>query len=346
VMDRRDINFFQDTLREAVRLKRGTIVISYIQYENDYEYVRENDFDSLSGWLDNHVIDFFMLLWRYQRGQIQGEFVAVLSSGFYPVHSKHFDDQTWVGEDPYYRDNYTNMYKNPGTMYFGKHLENGSMIVIPVYIPGHWFLAYIKNGILHDLNGIRNMTSYRKKFEDIMKHWWINEHEACGKVCVPLQFHYHDRYGYEAGKDIEQTDGISCGVSAIIHAYYLMVLNRLATASDFNYNYIVELRNYLGCLVCQHGLENGFFQRDYDEVHADISPGQIEDQAKFKRMTQQKILADGTIDTTGQGIDGGVENDDNNDVVLLGVQYGQQDDDIVFVGRKKNYLEELLTKKK
>jgi hypothetical protein len=53
-------------------------------------------------------------------------------------------------------------------------------------------------------------------------------------------------------RDIQQTDGISCGVSALIHALYFIVLGTFAKWKDFSYNHIMELRIFLALTLKTH----------------------------------------------------------------------------------------------
>jgi hypothetical protein len=98
--------------------------------------------------------------------------------------------------------------------------------------------------------------SKRHTFEYIMTKWWEREHTVCNRPYTPLTFKYHDNYGSSPDSDIKQTDGISCGVSALLHAYHVIVMNQFATYKDFNFTYMPRIRKYLGYIIYTKGLHD------------------------------------------------------------------------------------------
>ena len=232
-------------LAQQPRMKeRG---VAYIVHENHYEIVRESDFVTITHWLNSTMIEFFMILWASQRPNGFTEQVVVLDSFWYSSQLTHYERFRSISDD-----RHTNLYKRPNTPYYARHLERTTIITFVANIGEHWILIVIKDGICHNFDGYHHYDS-RGKFEYIMNNWWEREHRVLNKSHTPLTFIYHDNYGTTPESDIIQNDGISCGVSAIMHAYYVIVLNRFATYRDFNFDYMPRIRKFLGFTIYSKG---------------------------------------------------------------------------------------------
>ena len=216
------------------------------------DLLRASMLGTLDGWLGSDVLDFTMERWVESR-PTDFPFLLMLPSSF-----------TDSLEDPD-GNNYTNRYKKKRGRHlsnFGKHLKTNSTIAFIARIPGHWFFVAIKDNVLHIFNGFSGRNS---SLEAKIQRWWKLEHQQCNaQYTRPLVVDIHNNYGYGQGNDIRQTDGVSCGVSALMHAYYLIVVNRFASAHDFSYDHINDLRCYIGNTICKHGEETGFLGLPFD----------------------------------------------------------------------------------
>ena len=132
----------------------------------------------------------------------------------------------------------------------GKHLL--SPIITIIHIPGHWITICIlppntnsNNNPQGNINypTLHILDGFNKKHPEIelyFKKWYKDELLRWNKTSATLVTVYRNK------RDIEQVDGISCGVSAIIHAYYIIVLNKFfASWNDFSYDHIYDIRMYL-----------------------------------------------------------------------------------------------------
>ena len=253
-MEIAEVNRYE-SIRKSCRTPRELIQqprfkergVAYIVHENQYEIVRESDFVTITHWLNSTMIEFFMILWASQRPNNFIEKVVVLDSFWYSSQLTHYERFGTIADD-----RHTNLYKRPNTPYYARHLESTTIITFVANIGEHWILIVIQDGICHNFDGYHHHEQ-RGTFEYIMNNWWEREHRVCNKPHSPLTFNYHDNYGITPESDIKQNDGISCGVSAIMHAYYVIVLNRFATYRDFNFDYMPRIRKFLGYTIYSKG---------------------------------------------------------------------------------------------
>jgi len=253
-MEIAEVNRYE-SIRKSCRTPRQLIQqprfkergVAYIVHENQYEIVRESDFVTITHWLNSTMIEFFMILWASQRPINFIEKVVVLDSFWYSSQLTHYERHKSISDD-----RHTNLYKRPNTPYYARHLESTTIITFVANIGEHWILIVIQDGICHNFDGFHHYEQ-RGTFEYIINNWWEREHRVLNKPHTPLTFNYHDNYGTTPESDIIQNDGISCGVSAIMHAYYVIVLNRFATYRDFNFDYMPRIRKFLGYTIYSKG---------------------------------------------------------------------------------------------
>ena len=224
-------------------------VISFADFANADSLLIASQLHSIGGWLDDIVIEFSMELWKNMRPTTY-PFLLVMNCFF----TTRLDQ---IGVRGVSR--WTKHYKKLNTPELGKHLLPDSTIAFIAHLPSHWIFCAIKGGILHTFNGFRGHNS---NLETNIQTWWEEEHRACNMMdCYrALQVNIHNDYGYTDGKDIQQTDQLSCGVSALMHAHYVLVNDRFATANDFSYDHILDLRQYIGNTICNHGESTGFLE--------------------------------------------------------------------------------------
>jgi hypothetical protein len=125
--------------------------------------------------------------------------------------------------------------------------------------PGHALQKYTGVGEpshveFHILDGFFPTRTTRKTTKKVTDHytyvcntfqeWYKQERRRYGLDAVGWTVVYHDDYYNTDARlaDINQTDGVSCGVSAIWHVHYLLLCKRFAKKSDFSYDNILECR--------------------------------------------------------------------------------------------------------
>ena len=269
-VDESQLSSYKTLLRNEIDEFRDILdgdsnIITYVTFGERYEFITEHSFHTITGWLSTYVIDFFILLWESMRPvQTFQQDIIVLSTFWYQAQSSYFDQHNDI-----YQDSYTNLYKKPNTPYYGKHLKDSSIILFVVYAPSHWYLVIIniKDKTVHNMNGFQTLSGQRRSFETVLSKWWKREHSSCNiRKCDRLKFYYHDKYGKEPNNDIQQTDFTSCGVSVIMHAYYQIVENRIATMKDFSFSQMPTIRNYLGITMYTLGYQTGVMMRKYSYI--------------------------------------------------------------------------------
>ena len=266
-----------DVLQDA--LDGDSNMIVYITFEERYEYITAHSFHSITSWLNTYVIDYFILLWESMRPRENyEEDIIVLSTFWYQSQSSYYKQHKDIDKDAY-----TNLYKVPSTRFYGKHLRESSIILFVVYASSHWYLVIInvKEKTVHNMNGFRTDNKQRHIFQSILTKWWKREHKSCNiQPCPTLKFHYHDKFGEAPENDIRQTDYTSCGVSVIMHAYYQIVENRIATMKDFSFSHMPTIRNYLGVTMYSLGVETRVMMQKF----SDIEPTMIQESNEKKRI--------------------------------------------------------------
>jgi len=220
-------------------------------------------FHSFSGWLNDEVIRFGMGLFELEKHQ-SIPFLLTLSSYFIPTAITAYNTNN-KQYDPTAVSRWTKLYKIPRSPLLGKHLQYGSIITTIVHVPGHWFAVAIIHGTLHLFNGFNEESP---DVVAVFQGWWKSEHEQCEMLCIPLTVEYHRNYGTETGYDIQQDDSVSCGISALMHLYYIIVMNKIAHAEDFSFDHIVELRLFLAMKFLLYGKSHPEF---FKKSQADLS---------------------------------------------------------------------------
>ena len=231
-------------------------IVSCIAHRNHNNTLLASSFTTISDWLGDEVMNFTMFMWLAIR-PAQFPFVLVLNSFFYGRNVTGYDENN-DQFNPNSTRRWTKCFKTPGTEYYGKHLRRDSIITFIVHVPGHWYYVLIKDNCVHSLNGFARCSATLQrdtKFEQIMKGFWELEHLDCNIPCPPLTFNYHENYNILGG-DIRQTDSKSCGASALMHAYYVIVENRIASQKDFTFHFMTQVRSYIGVTICRHGQSN------------------------------------------------------------------------------------------
>lgn len=213
-------------------------------------------FVSLSGYLNDAIINGISKLWCKLRPENLSK-ITVLNSYFFPSCS--------IGKDYITKEyNYDNVKR------WTNKFNNDDFLNYPLlnimHVPGHWIMLCIlpkghetghqNKATLHILDGF----NVNRDFEtNIIKRWYKDEQIKWKRPIpdiVELDVIYHRNYygdNVEKIRDIEQTDSISCGVNALLHAYYMIVENKFfASWNDFSYDHIFELRMFLIFSLYQH----------------------------------------------------------------------------------------------
>jgi Ulp1 family protease len=207
---------------------------------------------SFQGWLNDEIINIYLCLYKSQRSQNKPS-ITVFNTQFFTALSNEGGDggikYSYNRAEPWTRKSK------------GEHLTQTIFTII--HQPGHWIAVTIIPALemypenshplslpnttsLHILNGFDSVSL---TIENYLQRWYQDECNKFNKQLHGFKTIYHNNFNgtyINQQHDIKQTDTVSCGVSAIMHASLVIKDNKyFATPSDFSYDNIYEIRMYL-----------------------------------------------------------------------------------------------------
>jgi hypothetical protein len=217
----------------VIPVKTVLLEDAHVDYNIYLTTIRETS-ELLRAQLTNFFIDYCLEAWRrkYMTTKSQRPLpLVILPSCFYDLLEVGPDDLNYNYDD--HED--------------GGHLD-ADIITIQLD-SSHWYFLSIEGGTMHVLDGQGRRLP--KTVVAKWKRWWKSEHERFGRSYESLRIEYHNNYGTGPACDIrDDFDSFSCGLTALMQAFYSCVRHRRALVGDFTYVDFQQIRLFVAhCLM-------------------------------------------------------------------------------------------------